>query len=108
MKERGRRQNPRAGNKEQAAKAQPAGVQLASGVRLEKGDERPDSLVLVSPEGKVQLNEAAVAILRLCDGSRTREAIVAEATQVAGGGTLTADIIEFLDVARSRGWIVEA
>lgn len=108
LKERGRRQNPRAGNKEQAAKAQPAGVQLASGVRLEKGDERPDSLVLVSPEGKVQLNEAAVAILRLCDGSRTREAIVAEATQVAGGGTLTADIIEFLDVARSRGWIVEA
>ena len=108
LKERGRRQNPRTGIKVQGAKAQPAGVHLASGVRLDKGDEHPESLVLVSPDGKVQLNEAAVAILRLCDGSRSRDAIIAEATQLPGGGTLAADITEFLDVARSRGWIVGA
>ena len=108
LKERGRRQNSGTGNKVQAARAQPGGVHLASGVRLDKGDEHPESLVLVSPAGKVQLNEAAVAILRLCDGSRTRDAIIAEATHLSAGGTLAADITEFLDVARSRGWIVGA
>jgi pyrroloquinoline quinone biosynthesis protein D len=105
-KERGRRQNLRTRNKVRAAK-QPARVHLASGVRLDKG-EQPEALVLVSPNGSVQLNEAAVNILRLCDGSHTRDDIVAEVTYRPRGSTLAADIGEFLDVARSRGWIVEA
>lgn len=108
-KERGRRQNPSSRSKVQAPKPRPARVHLASGVRLDKGgEERPEALVLVSPDGKVQLNEAAVAILRLCDGSRTRDDIVAEVTHQPRGSTLAADIAEFLDVARSRGWIIEA
>ncbi|MGH8284865.1 MAG: pyrroloquinoline quinone biosynthesis peptide chaperone PqqD [Steroidobacteraceae bacterium] len=107
-KERGRRQNPSSRNKVQAPKPRPARVHLASGVRLDKGEERPEALVLVSPDGRVQLNEAAVAILRLCDGSRTRDDIVAEVTHPPRGSTLAADIAEFLDVARSRGWIIEA
>ena len=106
-KERGRRQNPRTRNKAQAAKAQPVRVHLASGVWLDKGKERPEALVLVSPDGKVQLNEAAVTILRLCDGSHTRDDIVAELTHRPRASSLAADVGEFLDVARSRGWIVE-
>src|SRR5688572_7389008 len=106
-RERGRRQNLRIRNKTQTAKAQAVRVHLASGVRLDKGEERPEALVLVSPDGRVQLNEAAVIILRLCDGAHTRDDIVAEVTQRARGGSLAADVVEFLDVARSRGWIVE-
>lgn len=65
-----------------------------------------ESCVLVSPNGKVQLNDGATAILRLCDGSRTSDEIVAEAMRASCGETLASDVTEFLDVARTRGWIV--
>jgi pyrroloquinoline quinone biosynthesis protein D len=76
-------------------------------VRLDEA-KQPEMRVLVAPEGKVQLNEAAVTILRLCNGSRTREDIVAEVTQRPHGSALAADVSEFLDAARARGWTVEA
>src|SRR5689334_3188075 len=103
-KKRSRRQNPRIRHQ---AKTQPARVHLASGVRLEKAEEH-DVLVLVSRNGKVPLNEAAVTILRLCDGSRTRDGIVAAVTHHPRVTSQATDVGEFLDVARSRGWIVEA
>jgi pyrroloquinoline quinone biosynthesis protein D len=102
------RRTVRSRNRGQAPTSRPGPVHLAPGVRLERGEERPGALVLVSPGGKVQLNEAAVAILRLCDGSRTREDIVTEVVHHPRGNTLASDISEFLDVARSRGWIIEA
>jgi hypothetical protein len=49
----------------------------------------------------------AAAILRLCDGSRDREHVVAEVVRSAQPHTRAKEIIEFLDVARSRGWIEE-
>jgi pyrroloquinoline quinone biosynthesis protein D len=76
-------------------------------VRLEEAHQ-PETLVLVAPKGKVQLNEAAATVLRLCDGSRTREDIIAAITQRPHGTALAADVREFLDVARSRGWTIEA
>ena len=54
------------------------GVRLAPGVRLDGDKEKDGVLVLVCPNGKVQLNRIAAAILRLCDGSRDREDVVAE------------------------------
>lgn len=105
-KERGRHQNPRTRNHVPATKGPPARVHLASGVRLGEA-KQPETLVLVSPQGKVQLNEVAVTVLRLCDGSRTRDDIVAEVAHRALGSAIAADISEFLDVARSRGWTVE-
>lgn len=83
-------------------------LNLAPGVRIDRGEERADALVLVSPEGKVQLNETAVLILRLCDGSRTRDDIVAEVARRPRAHTQPADIAEFLDVAQARGWIIAA
>lgn len=83
------------------------GVQLASGVRLEAGDDALKEPVLVCASGVVQLNKGAVAILRLCDGSRGREHIVAEVVRRSRGRTLASDIGEFLDVAEARGWIVD-
>lgn len=63
--------------------------------------------MLLCPDGKVHLNEGAVAILALCDGSRNRDAIIAETARRTRGNTLASDIGEFLDAARARGWIIE-
>jgi pyrroloquinoline quinone biosynthesis protein D len=94
-------------NKGHAPAARAFRLHLAPGVRIARGEDKPEALVLVSPGGKVQLNEVAVAILRLCDGSRTREDIVAEVVLRPRGNTQANDIAEFLDVARARGWIIE-
>lgn len=82
-------------------------IRLASGVRLEDDKDRPELAMLVGPDGSVQLNGGAVAILRLCDGSRNREEIVAAALRRSHRHLPVADITGFLDVAQARGWIVE-
>jgi pyrroloquinoline quinone biosynthesis protein D len=80
-------------------------VRLAPGVRLNGDQENDPLIVLVCPEGKVQLNRMAAAILRLCDGSRDREGVVAEALRGSPDRTRAAEIIEFLNAAVARGWI---
>lgn len=82
-------------------------MRLAQGVHLDGPADRNDVLVLVCPDGKVQLNRIAAAILRLCDGSRSREDLVAEVIRRSHKRAREAEIIEFLDAARSRGWIDE-
>jgi pyrroloquinoline quinone biosynthesis protein D len=84
-----------------------ATIRLAAGVRLD-GAEETDGAVLVSPHGKVQLNRIAASILRLCDGSRNREDLVAEVVRRSNQQARAVDIVEFLEVARARGWIDEA
>ena len=87
------------------------GVRLAPGIRLEgdTGEQAKDGvMVLLSPNGRVQLNRTAAAILRLCDGSRDREGVVAEVVRRSNPHTRAAEIIEFLDAARARGWIDES
>jgi pyrroloquinoline quinone biosynthesis protein D len=83
------------------------GLRLARGIRLD-GDEAKDGvIVLMCPNGPVQLNRMAAAILRLCDGSHDREHVVAEVVRHSHPRTRAAEIIEFLDAARARGWIDE-
>jgi len=82
-----------------------AGLRLAPGVRFDSSEEREEVLVLVCPDGKVQLNQIAAGILRLCDGSRTRDDLVAEVVRRSRGPARVVEIIEFLDVAQARGWI---
>jgi pyrroloquinoline quinone biosynthesis protein D len=89
------------------ARGSRAGVRLAPGFRLDGGKEKDGVLVLVCPNGNVQLNRMAAAILRLCDGSRKREDVVAEVVRRSQPHTRAKEIIEFLDVARARGWIDE-
>lgn len=104
--ERGRRRIASGSGKRKASRT-PNGVQLAAGVRLVGAGAKHKVAMLVCADGKVQLNEGAVAILRLCDGSRTREQIVSQAAKHSPRGALVADIGEFLDAARARGWIIE-
>ena len=82
-------------------------MRLTAGMRLEKTRERDVPLVLTRPDGKVQLNRTAGAILLLCDGSRDREEIIAEVVRRSFGQTRATEIVEFLDAARARGWISE-
>jgi pyrroloquinoline quinone biosynthesis protein D len=105
--DRGRRRVAARGNgKGKAPRATLNGIQLAAGVRLVRAGTKQKVPMLVCADDKVQLNESAVAILRLCDGSRSREQIVAEVLQRASNRALAADVGAFLDAAQARGWIV--
>lgn len=103
----GRRRNSRSNGRRAAPRAIAHGVQLAAGVRLVAAGPKHKVAMLVYADGRVQLNEGAVAILRLCDGSRTLQQIVTEAARHSPDGALAADINAFLNAARARGWIVE-
>lgn len=80
-------------------------ARLAQGVELQQQADT-ESCVLICSSGKVQLNDGAIAILRLCDGSRSVDEIVAAMMRASPRETLAADILSFLEVARARGWIV--
>jgi len=80
-------------------------VRLAAGHHLQR-DPAGSGHLLISPTGSVQLNESAAAILALCDGTRTREELVARIVR-AKDDRLADDVRAFLDAARRRGWIVE-
>lgn len=93
------------GGQRRAPGARSALVRLAQGVTLLDGGAE-DCCVLVGPGGKVQLNDGATTILRLCDGSRSSDEIITAVVQSSPKPTLAADVAAFLDVARARGWIV--
>ena len=82
-------------------------VRLAPGISLRGPEENGAQMVLVCPEGNVQLNSVAAAILGLCDGSRDRAQVVAEVLQQNFQPARSADIVEFLAAAVARGWIQE-
>ena len=83
-------------------------VRLAPGILLQGREESGAQVVLVCPEGNVQLNSVAAAILALCDGSRDRALVVAEVLHRTRNRARSADIVEFLDAAVARGWIQQA
>ncbi|MGO4106615.1 pyrroloquinoline quinone biosynthesis peptide chaperone PqqD [Paenibacillus sp. YAF4_2] len=61
--------------------------------------------LLLQPERIIELNEAAGAILRLCDGQRTIEQIIEELEAKYGQSGLKDDIVEFCAVAAEKGWL---
>lgn len=81
-------------------------VRLAPGRQLQ-ADKRQGRYILVYPSGMAQLNESAAAILALCDGTRTRDEIVAEILPRLPDDSRAADVREFLEAALRQGWIVE-
>ena len=88
-------------------KASPAKkVRLAPGREIRVGPRGPP--VLVSPSGTVQLNESAAAVLALCDGTFTRQEIVAQFVRGVPEESLAMDVREFLEAALRQGWVVES
>ncbi|HEY3786541.1 MAG TPA: pyrroloquinoline quinone biosynthesis peptide chaperone PqqD [Steroidobacteraceae bacterium] len=86
--------------------SRPGRVRLAPGRHLQK-DSVGDGHLLAGPGGIVQLNESAAAILALCDGTLTREQIIARILPRSKDDSFAEDVREFLNAARRRGWIVE-
>jgi len=82
-------------------------VRLAPGIHVDVGQASGAPLVLVCPDGNVQLNRIAAAILSLCDGSRNRDDVIAEVLRSSPRQARALEIVEFLDVALARGWINE-
>lgn len=82
-------------------------LKLAPGIRLSVDAEPSATAVLVSSAGKVALNEHAVTILELCDGSRTRDRVVMDAILRSSGAMRAADVADFLNAAQARGWLTD-
>jgi pyrroloquinoline quinone biosynthesis protein D len=61
--------------------------------------------VLLYPEGMVKLSDSAAHILRRVDGTASVSAIIHELERNFPGADLKADVLEFLNIARERGWI---
>ena len=80
-------------------------IRLAPGIALSV-DSEPSQALLLLTAGKVHLNRHALAILELCDGSRSRDRIIVDAMLRSPGSLRAADVVDFLEAARARGWIV--
>ena len=77
---------------------------IAPGMRLQ-WEPAQAAHVLLYPEGMVQLNGSAGAILARCDGVRTVAEIVADLEQSFGAADLAADVTAFVELALERRWL---
>ncbi|HNE00085.1 MAG TPA: pyrroloquinoline quinone biosynthesis peptide chaperone PqqD [Plasticicumulans sp.] len=84
-----------------------ARLRIAPGYRLQ-WEPAQSCHVLLYPEGMVQLNPSAAAVLELCDGSLDADGIVAALEAKYPGAELAADVRQFLEVADERGWLRSA
>ena len=77
---------------------------LAPKARL-KWDRHAGRYMLLYPERGLVLNDSSAAILKLCDGERTVDAIAGELAASAGAelATVRRDVIAFLGEMRRRG-----
>lgn len=78
--------------------------QLAAGYRFQ-WEEVQQCHVLLYPEGMVQLNDTAAAILSFCDGKRNVGEVVAALEQEYEAEGLYDDVAEFLEAAVDNGWV---
>jgi pyrroloquinoline quinone biosynthesis protein D len=62
--------------------------------------------VLLYPEGMVKLSDSAAHILKRVDGVASVSAIIRDLERSFPGADLRSDVLEFLSIARQRGWIV--
>ena len=68
-------------------------------------EEAQQKDVILYPEGMVELNQSSAEILKLCDGTRTVEQIIADLEQKFATSGLKNDITSFLNIALQNGWI---
>lgn len=61
--------------------------------------------VLLYPEGMVKLNASAAEVLKLCDGTRTLEQLIADLEVAFGTEGINSDVTAFVEHAKERGWL---
>mgnify|MGYP000536588427 FL=1 len=69
-------------------------------------EEKQDCFVLLYPEGMVQLSQSAGEILNLCNGKNNTQNIATLLEEKFNTSELLNDIIEFLEDAMSRKWVL--
>ncbi len=82
-------------------------IRLGPGIQLSSNSAASPAMLFMLTAGTVHLNQHAVAILELCDGSRSRNRVVVDAMLRAPGSLRAADVVDFLEAALTRGWIIE-
>jgi pyrroloquinoline quinone biosynthesis protein D len=68
-------------------------------------EEAQQKDVILYPEGMVELNQSSAEILKMCDGTRKLDKIIADLEQKFATTGLANDITAFLEVALKNGWI---
>ena len=68
-------------------------------------EEVQKSWVLLYPEGMVKLNASAGEIMQRLDGIKTVQAVVTELETRFGATGLASDVLDFLAIAQSHGWV---
>jgi pyrroloquinoline quinone biosynthesis protein D len=61
--------------------------------------------VLLYPEGMIKLSDSAAQILKRIDGASSVSVIIEDLEHSFPGTDLKSDVLEFLAIARDRGWI---
>jgi pyrroloquinoline quinone biosynthesis protein D len=80
---------------------------IAPGKRLQ-WEPAQESHVLLYPEGMVKLNPSAAEIMRLVDGERNIEQIVAELQNKFGMvDSIQDDVLEFFTHATQQNWVCD-
>lgn len=77
---------------------------LRNGFRLQH-EPAQDAHVLLFPEGMIKLSMSAKEILERCDGERSVDDVIAALEASFPGADLAADVLEFIGVAQTKGWI---
>lgn len=77
---------------------------IGGGFRLQ-WEPAQEAHVLLYPEGMVQLNGSAAAILIRCDGVRTVADIVADLERTYSATGLSPDVCAFIALAVERAWV---
>jgi pyrroloquinoline quinone biosynthesis protein D len=83
------------------------GPRIAKKARL-RWDKISSRYVLLFPERGLELNATAAAILKLCDGTRSEEAIAdaLAASAPVDPASVRRDVAAFLDDMKRRGLVV--
>ena len=93
-------------NMSDASKAAPEAIPtIPSRFRLQ-WEPAQNAHVLLYPEGMVKLSESAAQILRRVDGTAPVSAIIGDLERNFQEVDVKSDVLEFLTIARERGWIV--
>ena len=68
-------------------------------------EEVQQNWVLLYPEGMVKLNGSAGEIMRRLDGQKTVQTLIDDLEKDFGVIGLQTDVLAFLDIAQTQGWI---
>lgn len=68
-------------------------------------EEVQQNWVLLYPEGMVKLNGSAGEIMRRLDGEKTVQTLITDLETDFGVQGLQADVLSFLDIAHTQGWV---